>query len=488
MENALGPAAPDAVFLSCHGYNSEFIYEFDGDPAWWEVLSSVASDHFRFLYDNKTTPFSSLVQGKHDEVMAVCTELWTMEFLTNLYIDTRLRSFRNVGRQTAHPLTKSLKLLRKTACAPPSSAERLRVLRAFYRRQQLCNIWAPTERVELIGDYMVFDEEMIAINKTTVDDDDSEDHRPLGLLAIFEEWEQQQIDHINVFVSRLCAALCLAADAHKDPISEDLLGDMMCKATSLVKYIHDHRRIADHAIDKVALFPRCDTNCRLSNNGDGRNHPYGEAIDKFSLPFFTAEWNSLRREVCPDDYMDEGFWCRFTKDAVDSPPFGWVDAVDGWYRNGIGRAFVGKIDEVDDGYKDIADVYDPGQDTYALGVFRVAGLAMWDRNRVEAIKELPQLVFRGLLKTGWAQVVMDSDADSDTDPMDYNSEFDFDSDDDLPPHIDEDAEWEMMQEEERLQAEEEELQDEEKEPESQGEASGSDWKPSDNEEDDTSDW
>ncbi|KAK0663413.1 hypothetical protein QBC41DRAFT_234616 [Cercophora samala] len=429
LQNSLGPVAPLAVFISYNGYNSAHIYDHEAssNTESWDKISLLACKHSSFVYENAKTPLRALVQQSRGDMKSICTDLYTMEFLVDLYIETRLQSFG----------------LSKAACAQPSRTERMRVLMAFYRRQLLCNVWAPTERAKAMpSTWMVaYREEIIAISNTTmdeVDDDSSDIGRPLGLLEPFEEWEQQQIDHINVFVSRLCAALCIAADAHNSPIPENLLGEMMCKATSLVHYLRVNKTIADVAIAKVTCLPEALLDGPI--NRPGKDHPYLPLIDKYSLPFFISEWHLRRIRLCPDEVRGEGYYVRFTGDSLESPPFGWVNAFNEWCENWVGRTFAGEKGVVSDGYRDIADAY--WWDEYPVAFFRVAGLSMWDRSRIYGIKRLPQLTMVGMLATGWAEVgpadVIPSQAyfdDSEEsefswdDELDYNSHLDLEGDD-----------------------------------------------------------
>ncbi|KAK4204617.1 hypothetical protein QBC40DRAFT_331030 [Triangularia verruculosa] len=383
------PPVVRSVFLFRHGYNSARVYEDHNEDETCDKMTFVARGYLR-----------------------------TMEFLADLYIVTRLRSFNDCSTAT---LTEKQRQRIEAACGQPSPTERLRVLTAFYRRRLFCNIWAPTERVLFRKDDWddPSDEEIIAISNTTldeVDDNSSDDGRPLGLLDPLDEWEHQQIDHINVFVSRLCAALCVTAEAHNAPIPKEQVGEMMCKSTSLAKYLRDHGSISYEAVAKVSSFPRYDRDWRQTTpqHKDRMDHPYRAVIEMYSLPFFTSAWHSKRVSVCPHVFMEDGLSCPFYKDEPPLPSFGWVDAVDGWCQNWVGRTFVGKGGEIDDTYKDLADKYWP--EDYALAVFRVGGLTMWDRSRVEAIKRLPQLALLGTLRTGWAEAGYD---DYDIDPLQY---------------------------------------------------------------------
>jgi hypothetical protein len=81
--------------------------------------------------------------------------------------------------------------------------------------------------------------------------------------------------------------------------------------------------------------------------------------------------------------------------AVKSLPFGWVDALDGRYLNWYGEAL--------DSHPRITPV--PGDDDSppplhrSLNLWRSAGFTLWDRRRIEAMKEVNRFK---TLQTGWA--------------------------------------------------------------------------------------
>lgn len=92
--------------------------------------------------------------------------------------------------------------------ADPGGPENwMRVLRAFYRRQIISNAWAPTGRTDRLG---WMGQDMAALSNTS-------EHKGmrLGLSAVFKPWELQQVDHVDYFITRLCAALRLAGEAEE---------------------------------------------------------------------------------------------------------------------------------------------------------------------------------------------------------------------------------------------------------------------------------
>ncbi|KAK0710397.1 hypothetical protein B0T21DRAFT_415955 [Apiosordaria backusii] len=438
LRNALGAAViRDALFLAWHYHgrapayeHDDSLYEGDYRAKSSDYIAQVTTEYLtlRGLVNNHSSgddPLWRLGMSTSDfnwptvEPQVLCKDLRSLEFLADLYVKTRLRSF-------SHPKAAP------AACAEPTRTERQRVLRAFYRRQILSNVWAPEKRPEYLGDQcMVIDDyELLAIGNTVIPD--CFNPTPPGLLAAFSDWEMEQIDQANLFITRLSSALCTAAANRTYAIPEGHLAGMVSQAPVLIKYMRNHPLIAKDAIDKMSTMPQCTNTAPFDTI-----HPYLKTIHKYSIPFFTPQWQARRRLFCFDTQRHEGYKCAFLGDAVELPPFGWVDAVDGWFDNPVGRRFrepewqVNRNPDVDDAYKDVAERFWPFE--YIVAVFRVGGFAMWDRKRVEAIKVLPQLGGWGRkgLETGWAKYEREGDIWREDDSDDQDSD-DQDSDDQVP--------------------------------------------------------
>lgn len=210
LENELGPVLTDAKFLRLFPYADP-----GGSPEnwimYWDGIHAMAAAYRDMLGsggcgggggDMPVPSFAELTQ--------LCHTLHKMNFLASTYVAAQLRSFGGEGPATA----------------PLSCTERLRVLQAFYRRQIVCNAWAPTRR-----EPRWTDRDTAAIGNTS-------DHQGvrLGLFAAFEPWELQQVDHANYFITRLCAALCLAGEEVAQPIGEAEFGDIFSHIDCLVQY------------------------------------------------------------------------------------------------------------------------------------------------------------------------------------------------------------------------------------------------------------
>ncbi|KAI5863573.1 hypothetical protein GGS23DRAFT_567631 [Durotheca rogersii] len=375
LQNELGPVLTDAKFLRLFPYADP-----GGSPQKWmayrDGIHNMAAVHKGMLgSDGCGRAGGDVAVPSFAELTQLCRTLHKMNFLASTYVTAQLRSFSG----------------EELATAPPSRAERLRVLRAFYRRQIVCNTWAPTRR------------ELYWTNQDTAAISNTSEHQGerLGLFAAFEPWELQQVDHADWFVTRLCAALCLAGEEVAQPIGEAKFGDIFSHADHLVQYMREHPSITDTVL-RTSLSPR-----RLrSQEVPDATPACSQYIERYSLLCPQFAWQIQRLESFPDPARDQhgeqqqqqeddsGLSVNFVGDAVDLPPFGWVDALDGRYVNCFGDALVDFISRT---------VVPDDKEMYfachvSLEAWRSAGFALWDQRRVKAIKELDRL---RTLRTGW---------------------------------------------------------------------------------------
>ena len=199
LQNELGPVLMDALFLS------EFPCADPRDLGYYDWIHAMAA-----VYKDMLGGDSGMGGGSEGGTAApnllglttLCRTLHQINFVAETYVAAQLRSFGGEG-----PRIRTVS--GSATCAPLSRTERLRVLRAFNRRQIVSNAYAPTKRYR--RPYMFlhwFDEDTAAITNTgTLSDQHT--WRP-GLFDAFGPWEVQQIDHANHFITRLCVALRLA--------------------------------------------------------------------------------------------------------------------------------------------------------------------------------------------------------------------------------------------------------------------------------------
>jgi hypothetical protein len=391
LQKELGPVLTDAKFLCL------FPYMEPRDMELWDRIHAAAGLYRDMLNgvrqgegegdgdDSNNNNNNNMPSFK--ELTQICRTFYEMRYLVNTYITAQQLSWGGGG----------------IVAAPPSRVEWLRVLRAFYRRQILCNAWAPTRR-----DESWLEKDMVAISNTS-------DHqgRSLGLCAAFPEpWELQQVDHIDHFVLRLCMALHLETTkqdganvtsglpmADRVPVIDQAkFGCLYSHVDHLVRYMREHPTIANAALLALPSLPKL-----FSNEIPGAAPAYSGFAQRCNLPFLRFGWQSHRSEILPDPARDgseqgqqqEGSrpTVSFVRDAVETPPFGWVDALDGRYLNWFGEALhssPGTLMPTD------GEAFDARY--IPLELWRAAGFTLWDRWRVEALKEQDQT---RLLRTGW---------------------------------------------------------------------------------------
>ncbi|TPX17043.1 uncharacterized protein E0L32_012300 [Thyridium curvatum] len=330
----------------------------------------MSSLYMRMLGNNALSEQGNRAFLSLAEVTQACRTLRGMNFLAEAYIDTHLMSLGTEGAATA----------------PVSRTERLRVLRALYRRQIICNAWAPTRREPEWNE-----RDTAAIGNTS-------SHRQvrLGLFAAFEPWELQQVDHIDFFVTRMCRALYFSRQEAAQPMSEAEFGEIFSQIDYLVQYMQKHPNIAKAALRTVQSPPRL-------TNYEPHNATYHRFADRYSLLCMHFSWQSYRLETFPDPMRDrrgqqaDSNEARFgfIGDAVDLVPFGWTDALNRRYVNWFGDALLDMTPWMPESDAD----EELRLARYAsLGLWRNAGFALWDKKRVEALKEVDSL---RTLSTGW---------------------------------------------------------------------------------------
>jgi hypothetical protein len=209
-----------------------------------------------------------------------------------------------------------------------------------------------------------------------------EQGKSLGLFSAFESWDLQQIDHVNVFTTRLCRALvCHAPEvvgegAHE--ISPRQFGDLYAHLDHLVRYLRAHLGIAKAAVGDIqsgTLHPRDKT-------------LYQEFVYRYQLLPLICLWQEQRAQFFPDPILDkqeqDGLELdHYVGDGPGQVPFGWSDALRGryvqWYGSGL--TAIPWLPPWESREKDWAH-------TSHVSSWRHAGFALWDRDRVEALKRL----------------------------------------------------------------------------------------------------
>ena len=365
LQNELGPALPDARFLFL------FPYSKPGDNDWeryWGWILFMGGVYRDMLPQNELLPAIGN-NAREDpglprvEVLtALCQTLHLINFLTDTYINTQLTSFDLAGGGNT------------AATAPLSRPERQRIMRAFYRRQILSNAWASTRRPAPYWDEV----DSYVFGNSSTDTD-----LRLGFLTAFAPWDMQQIDHADCFITRLCRALVhrAAGAAEKGrgrEISPRWFGDLHAHLDKLVRYLRTRERVAEAALWdlRAGRAPPDDDRVRI------------QFVDRYGLVPLSCAWQEDLAVVFPDPQFNreerEGLSLGdFVRDNPGQLPFGWSDALGGRYVRWYGAAlcdipwlpFWGSIEKED-------------EHTAAIDLWRFAGFALWDRERVKALKRL----------------------------------------------------------------------------------------------------
>ena len=418
LQNELGPILTDAQFLSA------FPYADPTDLGYYEWIHAMAAVYKNMLSEDDGMGGSSgggTADPSLQGLTTLCRTLHQINFLAHTYVATQLRSF---GGEASRAHTG----IDSATCAPLSRTEWLRVLRAFYRRQIVSNAYAPTKRYRRPHMFQHwFDEDTAAITNTGTGGD-QRSFRP-GLFDAFEPWEVQQIDHANHFITRLCVALRLArepedpevvgasattggggashsgasssflsfyhttAAAGSGPMNEHEFGELFSHVDCLVRYLREHPSLADAALRNLPMPKGSDRGGRRDVSTT-----YRLFASPFAIQPFSCAWQWGQSEVMPDPVREQrerdATTIDFAGDALNLVPFAWVDALGGRYANWFGEAL-----------SSIPWAPAPDDDTAGARynsseLWRDAGFALWDRGRVEAIKE--ELGWLSSLRTGWA--------------------------------------------------------------------------------------
>lgn len=177
---------------------------------------------------------------------------------------------------------------------------------------------------------------------------------------------------------------------------------MMTQAEFLVKYMREHPKITEAALRSPPYAQMLTT-----EEGDNDGPPYLQKIQYFDLPCLNPDWQLHRLEDFPDPIRDQrghlqleaqasnrAMSLTFTKDAADLPPFGWVDGLEGHYVN----FFSGELVQSPVWTMEAEDHTRYKQHVHTFFAWCDAGFAMWDQERVTAMKRFNQFES---CQTGW---------------------------------------------------------------------------------------
>ncbi|KAK3293728.1 uncharacterized protein B0H64DRAFT_444970 [Chaetomium fimeti] len=298
-----------------------------------------------------TDVYHSMLQGgtegalpNLEELKGLCRTLYQINFIADIYVTARLTSF-DLGGGSGTPAT-----------APPSLLERRRV------------------------------EDTAAISNLSTHQGEA-----LGLFGTLKPWEMQQIDHVDVFITYLCLAL-----VHNSPQTADgspeivprQFDDLFAHLHLLVQFLQSHRGVADRAVRNLVAaedLARCED-------------LYDKYVNAYQMIPLRFAWQADRAVSFPDPVTDkwdqDGLVVPYIEDGLDLTPYGWLDALRGRYVKWFGEG-LHSLPRLPTGQAH----GQPSEQNDALYHWRHAGFCLWDRKRVEALKELS--MFEGQLYTGW---------------------------------------------------------------------------------------
>ena len=383
LQMELGPIYSDARFLDMFGYQNP---DSDWD-AWRRRVHEYAGVYRDILFPPGDGTARNLPLMTVERLAHLCSTLRMMRELLRLYTVAYQTSF------AGHCSSEDAVL------APFSRNERLRILRAFYRRQILLNAWAPTNR-EYPGWQS---EDIIAMCNTTENQGPS-----LGLFSCFEPWELQHIDHADRFVMQLCNQLCIAGHKSGGLDRSREYGPLVSQISRLTDCVRDQRTLVDAVMRKPLLLMT-----RSWGFPDRWEEPYNEATRRYSLICLEYAWQRHRLDILRDPVRDQNQrlvyddpfdsneggqtadrkMIAFQGDDLGLPPFAWVDGLGGWYSNWFGNALLEAMPPRTDMNGDYR--FTEVSKEKALRAWREIGFTFWDKTRVEALRSLaPFSVFR----------------------------------------------------------------------------------------------
>ncbi|KAG7291476.1 hypothetical protein NEMBOFW57_001495 [Staphylotrichum longicolle] len=362
LQNEIGPALTDARFLFVFPYSDP-----SNEMRYYDWIGVMVGVYLEMLFGEGDPEPPTL-----NELTELCRTLRCINFFTDIYATAQLGWFDFCGGGGT------------PATAPFSARERRRVMRAFYLRQIVSNAWASTRRLARWRDL-----DLDAFGNTCREHD-----KRAGLFAAFEPWDLQHVDHVNVFIMSLCRALvCHAPEVLGDgarEISPRQFGDLYAHLDHLVRYLRAHPGVAKAAIGEIQ---------------SGTVHPRDESlhqdyVHRYQLLPLTYHWQEQRAESFLDHILDEQ---EQEQDSLgmdhsvgDGPgqvPFGWSDALRGHYVHwyGSGLSSIRWLPPWESREQDWAH-------TSLVSRWRHCGFALWDRERVEALKRLKRFE---VLQTGF---------------------------------------------------------------------------------------
>ncbi|KAK4247009.1 hypothetical protein C7999DRAFT_32589 [Corynascus novoguineensis] len=201
----------------------------------------------------------------------------------------------------------------------------------------------------------------------------------------------RQIDHADVFITRLCLAV-----VHHSPQTADgapgipprQFDELFAHLHRLIQFLQTHRSVAERAAHDLAAAMELAHCTRLRD----------EYVNPYQMTPLRLAWQADRATSFPDPVTNkwdrDGLVVPYVGDGLYLAPYGWLDALGGRYVKWFGEGLY-SMPRLPTGQSH-SQSSDQGN---ALYLWRHAGFCLWDRKRVEALKGLS--MFGGELYTGW---------------------------------------------------------------------------------------
>ncbi|KAH6629951.1 hypothetical protein B0J18DRAFT_363896, partial [Chaetomium sp. MPI-SDFR-AT-0129] len=369
LHNELGPVLDDARFLFVFPYRDAHADQ----AAHIQWLRLMAVVYHRMLRDGKARS-GMPVRGSDavpslNELTGLCRTLYKLNFLADVYVRARLAMFDLAGGGDT------------PATAPLSVLERQRLMRGFYRHQIMSNAWAATQRPHSGWSR----EDAAAISNSSTHQGDE-----LGLFGTLEPWELQHIDHVDVFITRLCFAFvhfCPRTPDGAPVIRPREFDNLIVHQDSLVQYLQTHPRFAEMAVRDLPTGKEAARSAHL----------WDKYVNVYQMIPLRCSWQGAQAHDFPnpvtDKWQRDGLAVPYLGDGLDLVPYGWADGMGGRYFGQFGECLE-TISWLPRWQSD-RQSFQHGEN---MRLWVHAGFSLWDRKRVDALKKLPMFAH---MSTGW---------------------------------------------------------------------------------------
>ncbi|KAI0199045.1 hypothetical protein F4808DRAFT_462235 [Astrocystis sublimbata] len=207
----------------------------------------------------------------------------------------------------------------------------------------------------------------------------------LSPFSVWAPWELQQIDHVDKFVKLLVENDYMASKGTAEEIDLYDYAELYSHTDCLLYHLKSTQQ--DERLARIDSFHRDQNAYRLLSQFD--------RMIKQHTPFcFCPEWQIAQCLTLEDPIGDHQITIEFRGDNIDLPPFGWVDATQGFFVQWFGDALNMRKEYVRTSRS---------LQSHRWSSFAGAGFATWCRSRIEALKKAGKHRYPGRL-VFWADL------------------------------------------------------------------------------------